>query len=124
MMRSPYQSPKEAPPRRFLRLPPTEVKKKRRRLLFWGAGLLLGYLVYSFVGGDDGLIRIRALQHETKVLRARKETLTLAADQVDKTRKSTPRDPLLDERVARERFHMVKKDEILYRYPADEDSGR
>jgi cell division protein FtsB len=124
MMRSPYQSPKEAPARRFLRLPPTEVKKKRRRLLAWGAGLLLGYLVYSFVGGDDGLIHIRALQHETSVLRARKETLTAAADRVDKTRKGTGRDPLLDERVARERFHMVKKDEILYRYPAEEDSGR
>jgi cell division protein FtsB len=124
MMRSPYQSPKETPPRRFLRLPPTEVKKKRRRLLAWGAGLLLGYLVYSFVGGDDGLIRIRSLQHETSVLRARKETLTAAADRVDKTRKGTPRDPQLDERVARERFHMVKKDEILYRYPADEDSSR
>jgi cell division protein FtsB len=100
------------------------VKKKRRRLLAWGAGLLLGYLVYSFVGGDDGLIRIRSLQHETSVLRARKETLTAAADRVDKTRKGTPRDPQLDERVARERFHMVKKDEILYRYPADEDSSR
>jgi cell division protein FtsB len=124
MMRSPYQSPKDAPPRRFLRLPPTEVKKKRRRLLAWGAGLLLGYLVYSFVGGDDGLIRIRSLQHETRVLRARKETLTAAADRVDKTHKSTGRDPLLDERVARERFHMVKKDEILYRYPAEEDSTR
>jgi len=124
MMRSPYQSPKEAPARRFLRLPPTEVKKKRRRLLVWGAGLLLGYLVYSFVGGDDGLIRIRALQHETRVLRARKETLTTAAARVGKSHKVTGRDPLLDERVARERFHMVKKDEILYRYPVEEDSTR
>jgi cell division protein FtsB len=34
------------------------------------------------------------------------------------------RDPLLDERVARERFHMVKKDEIIYRYEAEEDSAR
>src|SRR4029077_3530221 len=62
MMRSPYQSPKDAPTRRYLRLPPTEIKRKRRRVLLWGAGLLLGYLVYSFVGGDDGLIRVRALQ--------------------------------------------------------------
>jgi cell division protein FtsB len=33
------------------------------------------------------------------------------------------KDPLLEERVARERFHMVKKDEILYRYQ-DEDSAK
>ena len=124
MMRSPYQSPKEAPSRRFLRLPPTEMKKKRKRFLVWGAGILLGWLVYSFVGGDSGLIRIRALQHETAVLRARKASLAAASDRVDQNRKSAPRDPLLDERVARERFHMVKKDEILYRYEADEDSGK
>ena len=124
MMRSPYQSPKDAPSRRYLRLPPTEIKKKRRRYLVWGLGLLLGWLVYSFVGGDSGLIRIRALQHETAALRAKKAALAVASDHVDRTRKDTARDPLLEERVARERFHMVKKDEILYRYQAEEDSSR
>jgi cell division protein FtsB len=124
MMRSPYQSPEEAPSRRYLRLPPTELKRKRRRFLLWGAGLLLGYLVYSFVGGDDGLIRVRALQHETAALRARKLALAAEADQVERNRKDTARDPLLTERVARERFHMVKKDETLYRYQADEDSTK
>jgi cell division protein FtsB len=123
MMRSPYKSPKEPPSRRFLRLPPTEMKRKRRRVLLWGAGLLLGYLVYTFVGGDSGLIRIRALQHETSDLRARKVTLAAEADRVEQNRKSVAKDPLLEERVARERFHMVKKDEILYRYQ-EEDSAR
>jgi len=124
MMRSPYQSPKKAPARRYLRLPPTEIKRKRRRVLLWGAGLLLGYLVYSFVGGDDGLIRVRALQHETAALRTRKVALTAEVDRVERTRKDVAKDPLLSERVARERFHMVKKDEVLYRYQADEDSAR
>ncbi len=124
MMRSPYQSPRKAPTRRFLRLPPTEMKRKRRRALVWGAGLLLGYLVYSFVGGDSGLIRIKALQGETGALRAKKVALKAQAERVDQTRKDTAKDPLLEERVARERFHMVKKDEILYRYQADEDSTR
>ncbi|HEY2923756.1 MAG TPA: septum formation initiator family protein [Candidatus Eisenbacteria bacterium] len=123
MMRSPYKSPKEAPSRRFLRLPPTEMKRKKRRVLLWGAGLILGYLVYSFVGGDSGLIRIRALQHETKALRARKIALAAEADRVEQNRKNVAKDPLLEERVARERFHMVKKDEILYRYQ-DEDSAK
>ncbi len=124
MMRSPYQSPKKAPSKRYLRLPPTEKKRKRRRFVIWGAGLLLGYLVYSFVGGDSGLIRIRALQSETAALRARKVALNAEADRVERSRKDTAKDPLLEERVARERFHMVKKDEILYRYQADEDSTR
>ena len=124
MMRSPYQSPKKAPSRRYLRLPPTEMKRKRRRVLVWGAGLLLGYLVYSFVGGDSGLIRIKALQSETAALRAKKIALKAEAERVEQTRKDTAKDPLLEERVARERFHMVKKGEILYRYQADEDSTR
>jgi len=123
-MRSPYQSPKKAPTRRFLRLPPTEMKRKRRRAIFWGAGLLLGWLVYSFVGGDSGLVRIRALQGETGALRAKKLVLEAEAERLDQAHKDTAKDPLLEERVARERFHMVKKDEILYRYRADEASTR
>ncbi len=126
MMRSPYTSPKTDPPkRRFLRLPPTEMKRKKRKYLFWGAGLLVGYLVYSFIGGDSGLIRIRALQHETANLRARKLQLAAEAERLEGSRRAATKDPLLEERVARERFHMVKKDEILYRYQEVEgDSGR
>jgi cell division protein FtsB len=124
MMRSPYKSPKDPPSQKFLRLPPTEFKRKKRRLLLWGAGLLLGYLVYSFVGGDSGFVRIRALQHETSQLRARKASLTAEAQRVEQGRKGATKDPLLEERVARERFHMVKKDEILYRYQADGDTSK
>jgi cell division protein FtsB len=124
MMRSPYKSPKDPPSQRFLRLPPTEMKRKRRRVLLWGAGLLLGYLLYSFVGGESGLVRIRALQHETAELRARKVALESEADRVERNRREAPKDPLLEERVARERFHMVKKDEILYRYQTEGDSAR
>jgi cell division protein FtsB len=124
MMRSPYKSPKDPPAQKFLRLPPTEIKRKKRRLLLWGTGILLGYLVYSFVGGDSGFIRIRALQHDTAQLRARKAFLTAEAERVEQGRKGVTKDPLLAERVARERFHMVKKDEILYRYQAEGDSSR
>ena len=123
MMRSPHQSPKAPPAKRFLRLPPREKSKKRRAFL-WGAGILLGYLVYSFVGGDSGLVRIRALQHDISGLTKRKAVLSAEAADVERSRKSATQDPLLDERVARERFHMVKSGEILYRYRAGEDSGR
>ena len=123
MMRSPHQSPKDPPPRRFLRLPPRERSKKRRAFL-WGAGILLGYLVYSFVGGDSGLVRIRALQRDISGLKKRRATLSAEAADVERSRKDATRDPLLDERVARERFHMVKSGEILYRYRTAEDSGR
>ena len=89
-----------------------------------GAGLLLGYLVYSLVGTDSGLIRIRALKRETRELERRKVELTARTREVEASRKSLAQDDLLPERIARERFHLVKKGELLYRYPAEEDSTR
>src|SRR2546428_9263505 len=92
MMRAPYQTPKSAPQGRSLRLPPPEKKRRKRQLLLWGAGLLLGYLAYSFVGGETGLVRIRSLHHETTALRARKVALTAEADRVDQKRTSMAKD--------------------------------
>ena len=84
---------------------------------------MLGFLIYSFIGGQTGLIRIRALHQETQALRERKVALAAEADRVDRNRASMAKDPLLTERVARERFHMVKKGETLYRYQ-EADSAR
>jgi len=124
MMRSPYQSPKDPPSKRFLRLPPPEKKRRKKQFFLWGGILVLGFLIYSFIGGQTGLIRIRALHQETQALRERKVALAAEADRVDRNRADMAKDPLLTERVARERFHMVKKGETLYRYQEAEDSTR
>ena len=124
MMRSPYQSPKDPPSKRFLRLPPPEKKRRKKQFFLWGGVLVLGFLIYSFIGGQTGLIRIRALHQETQALRERKVALGAEADRVDRNRASMAKDPLLTERVARERFHMVKKGETLYRFQEAEDSTR
>lgn len=118
MLRSPYQSP-DGPPRdrakRFLRLPPPETRRKHRGL--WVAAfLLLAYLLWSFVGSDTGLVRTAALKRDTQSLERRKLELTARAEALEARRKQQAKDPLLEERVARERFHLVKKDEIVYRY--------
>jgi len=87
--------------------------------------VLLGYLIWSFVGSDTGLIRTAALQRETAALEKRKLELTSRAEAIEARRKEQSKDPLLEERVARERFHLVKKDEIVYRYQDDGvDSAR
>jgi len=122
MMRSPYQSPKDPPAQRFLRLPPREKSSRKRRLLLWGAAIVLAFLAYSFVGSDTGLVRIRALEHETAELRKQKLELAALAKQAEAERTGSARDPLLAERIARERFHLVRKDETLYRYDAEESS--
>jgi len=125
MMRSPYQSPKKAPAQRFLRRRPTEKGDGRRlRLVLLGAGAVAAYLLYTFILSDTGILRIAALKRENETLRAKKIELAVRVNDLERRRKEQARDPLLEERVARERFHLVKKDEILYRYKSSPDSGR
>jgi len=127
MLRSPYQSP-DGPPRergkKFLRLPPPETRRRHRGL--WIAAVaLLGWLLWSFIGSDTGLIRTAVLKRDTDQLRKRKLELTARAEGLEARRKQQAKDPLLEERVARERFHLVKTDEIVYRYKESEgDSAR
>ena len=125
MMRSPYQSPKKPPAQRFLRRRPTEKGDGRRlRLILLGTGAVAAYLVYTFILSDTGIVRIAALKHENETLAAKKIELAVRVNDLERRRKEQARDPLLEERVARERFHLVKKDEILYRYKSSPDSGR
>jgi cell division protein FtsB len=128
VLRSPYRTPDRPPvrdrARKFLRLPPPEARRKHRGLWI-AAALLLGLLLWSFVGSDTGLIRAAALKRETQSLEKRKRELTARAEALEQRRKDQAKDPLLEERVARERFHMIKKDEIVYRYQDPEaDSAR
>ena len=124
MMRSPYQSPTDAPKQRFLRRNPVEPRGRGRWILV-GAGCVLAYLVYTFVFSDSGILKIAALKRETEDLRQRRVALAVQMNQLESRRKAQARDPLLEERVARERFRLVKKDEIIYRYKeSPPDSGR
>jgi len=115
-MRSPYRSPTEPPPSRFLRRRPSEGGGPKRRLIWIGAGAAAAYLVYALVLSDTGILRIRSLKHENEALERQKTDLTVRVDEAERLRKVDARDPLLEERAARERYHLVKKDEILYRY--------
>ena len=125
MMRSPYESPKKPPAQRFLRRRPTEKGDgRKRRLILLGAGAVVAYLVYTFILSDTGILRIAALKRENEALRSKKIELAVRVNDLERRRKEQARDPLLEERVARERFHLVKKDEILYRYRSSPDSGR
>ncbi|MGH7681695.1 MAG: FtsB family cell division protein [Candidatus Eiseniibacteriota bacterium] len=124
MMRSPYQSPKKPPEQRFLRRRPAPEAGKKRRFLLVGVGVVAAYLAYTFVLSDTGLLRIGALRKENQTLRQQKMDLAVRVNDLETRRKRQANDPLLMERVARERFHLVKKDELLYRYNAVGDSAR
>jgi len=114
MMRSPYSSPKDSPPSRFLRRRPED--RRKLRYIWMALGLVGAVLAYSFFLSDTGLLKIAALHHESDMLRDRQAVLTERVTDLERRRKAQAKDPLLEERVARERFHLVKKDEIVYRY--------
>jgi cell division protein FtsB len=113
-MRSPYQTPKDEPPSRFLRRRPEE--RRKLRYIYLALGLVGAYLAYSFLLSDTGLLRISSLRRENKLLHERQGILSERVADLERRRKAQAKDPLLEERVARERFHLVKKDEIVYRY--------
>ena len=117
MMRSPYESPKQAPVRRFLRRRPDDRPSRvNRRLIIAAAAAVGGFLAYSFILSDTGLVKIAGLKSETETLRRQKVELALRVNDVEQRRQEQAKDPMLTERIARERFHLVKEGEILYRY--------
>ena len=117
MMRSPYESPKQAPVRRFLRRRPDDHPSRAKRRIIIAAALAVGgFLSYSFVLSDTGLLKIAGLKNETEKLRREKVELALRVNDVERRRQEQAKDPMLTERIARERFHLVKEGEILYRY--------
>ena len=124
MMRSPYESPKQSPVRRFLRRRPDDRPSRARQRLILFAGAAVGaFLAYSFLMSDTGLVKIAGLKNETEKLRREKVELALRVNDVERRRQEQAKDPMLTERIARERFHLVKDGEILYRYkePARSD---
>jgi cell division protein FtsB len=119
-MRSAYESPKDAPASRFLRRRPDE--RRKMRYVWLGLGLVAAYLAYSFLLSDTGAMKIATLRRENATLRERQGLLTDRVNDLERRRREQAKDPLVEERVARERFHLVKKGEIVYRYdesPAD-----
>ena len=121
MMRSAYESPAAPPGRRFLRRRPTENPEHRKALLVI-ALLGVAFLAYTFVLSDTGLVRIFGLRRENEGLRKQKIDLAVRVHDLEQRRQAQAKDPLLEERVARERFHLVREGEILYRYQ-DPEAG-
>jgi cell division protein FtsB len=117
MMRSPYESPKQSPVRRFLRRRPDDrPSRARQRLILLTVAAVGAFLAYSFLMSDTGLVKIAGLKNETEKLRREKVELALRVNDVERHRQEQAKDPMLTERIARERFHLVKDGEIVYRY--------
>jgi cell division protein FtsB len=92
--------------------------------LIAASSVVLAYLLYAFFLSDTGAFKILSLRRESDRLRRQKIDLAIQASELDRRRSEEAHDPLLEERIARERFHLVKKGEIVYRYAEPPDTGR
>jgi cell division protein FtsB len=87
------------------------------------AGLLFA-LYFAFQGGEYGALDLRQLRQDvveesTSVVRLKQQV-----DSLERVATAIERDPRMQERVARERFGMLKKGEFLYRLVPTQSSAR
>jgi cell division protein FtsB len=84
---------------------------------------LAGALYFAFQGGEYGTLDLLQLRREEAEERADVQRLKLLVDSLGRTATAIERDPRMQERVARERFGMLRKGEFLYRLVPTEKRG-
>ena len=82
--------------------------------------LLIGGFIYYIMTGNYGLIKLYELTQEKKRLTHKIQTLKAEIDSLKKISKKLDGDAKYIEKVAREKYNMVKKGETVYQMvPAD-----
>ncbi len=95
----------------------------------WGrwavlAGLLFG-LYFALQGGEYGTLDLRQLRQDVVEESTNVVRLQHLVDSLGRVAAAIERDPRMQERVARERFGMLRQGEFLYRLvPTTEDRER
>jgi cell division protein FtsB len=78
------------------------------------AGLAFA-LYFALQGGEYGTLDLMQLRREAAEERANVERLKQVVDSLGRLADAIEQDPRMQERVARERFGMLRKGEFLYR---------
>ena len=78
------------------------------------AGLLFA-LYFAFQGGEYGTLDLRELRQDVVEESTNVVRLKQVVDSLERLSRAIERDPRMQERVARERFGMLKRGEFLYR---------
>ena len=94
-----------------------------RRILFWA--VMIAALVFAVQGGEWGTSDLLSQRARATRLRAQIDTLTRDVDSLARVKKAILTDPVVQERIAREEFGMVRGDkELLYRFATPPDTAR
>ena len=78
------------------------------------AGLCFA-LYFALQGGEYGVLDLRKLRREVVTESTTVVQLETVVDSLDRLARALERDPRMQERVARERFGMLRPSEFLYR---------
>jgi cell division protein FtsB len=78
------------------------------------AGLLFA-LYFAFQGGEYGTLDLRQLRQDVVEESTNVVRLEHLVDSLERLATAIERDPKMQERVARERFGMLRKGEFMYR---------
>ncbi len=88
------------------------------------AGGVLAVIAFAVQGGEYGTTDLLRQRVRERVLRAAVDSLQRTVDSLEAYKKAVATDPVVQERIVREEFGMVRGDkEILYRF-ATPDSTR
>jgi len=94
-----------------------------RRILFWS--VVIAAVVFAVQGGEWGTSDLLAQRTRAARLRAQIDTLKRDVDSLARVKKAILADPVVQERIAREEFGMVRGDkELLYRFATPPDTAR
>jgi len=88
-------------------------RRKRRRRLALGVGIAI--LIYMFVGGDYGIYKIWRQKRRITQLEREIEVLKVENVRLEREVSLLERDLSYVEKIARERYGMVKEGEIVYK---------
>jgi cell division protein FtsB len=83
---------------------------------------LLFALYFAFQGGEYGTLDLLQLRREEAEERAAVERLRRLVDSLSRVATAIERNPRVQERVAREKFGMLREGEFLYRLVPAEKS--
>jgi cell division protein FtsB len=85
----------------------------------------IGVVVFAIEGGEWGTINL--IRQTSRLARVRREVDSLSheVDSLKKYKQAVLTDPVMQEKIAREEFGMVRGNkEILYRYAEPDSAGR
>lgn len=95
-----------------------------RTRLAVGGFLLVCAAYFTFFGGDYGLFELRRVRGERALEQQRTDEVRADVDRLRARRDSLLSDSATIERVARERYGLIRDGERLYRFAASPDSAR